>query len=138
VRREVFEELVAEAVREVPTYFRKKLDNVEIVVEDWPGDEILETLNVPPHHTLFGLYQGVPRTKRTVYSPPIFPDRITLFQGPIEAACRGPREIREQIRETVIHEIAHHFGISDERLEELAATYWLENLRPDDFNKYEA
>ncbi len=122
MRREAFLELVAEAVGEVPTYFRKKLDNVQIVVEDWPGNEILDALNVPPQHTLFGLYQGVPRTRRSVYLPPILPDRITLFQGPIEGACRGPGEIREQIRETVIHEIAHHFGISDKRLEELGAT----------------
>ena len=122
MRRKAFLDLVAEAVEKIPSYFRQKLDNVEIVVEDWPWDEILDELGVPPGETLFGLYQGVPKTERSVYQLPTLPDRIILFQGPIEEACREPREIREQIRQTIIHEIAHHFGISEERLEELGAT----------------
>jgi predicted Zn-dependent protease with MMP-like domain len=74
-----------------------------------------------PGQTLFGLYEGVPQTQRTSHYGLVLPDKITIFQGPIERLHRSPEAIREQVRRTVIHELAHHFGISDERLRELGA-----------------
>jgi predicted Zn-dependent protease with MMP-like domain len=115
-----FELLVEEAVVSLPHDFRRRMENVEVLVQQEPVADQLRGARVPAGHTLLGLYQGVPLTSRSGM-PPLFPDRITLFRGPILRACRTPEEAREQIRRTVIHEIAHFFGISDDRLRELDA-----------------
>ena len=115
-----FDLLVEEALATLPHDFRRRMENVEVLVQEEPHGEQLRGARVPAGHTLLGLYQGVPLTLRAG-TPPLFPDRITLFRGPILRACRTPEEAREQIRRTVIHEIAHFFGISDDRLRELDA-----------------
>lgn len=111
-----FEELVAEALDSLPPQIAGRMENVEVVIEPEPTRAMVEGL--PRGQTLLGLYQGVPLTGRGRYDA-VLPDKITIFQGPIERACRTPRQIREQVRRTVIHEIAHHFGIDDDRLHEL-------------------
>ncbi len=117
-----FEALVDEALTSLPTYFQEKMNNVAILVKIWPTRDDLERARVPPGHTLLGLYSGIPLTKRLHHYSLVPPDTITLFQGPIEAAAGGELEqVRGQVRHTVIHELAHHFGISDERLRELGA-----------------
>jgi predicted Zn-dependent protease with MMP-like domain len=105
-----FEECVAEALASLPGDLRGFMSNVELVVEDEP----------PPGSRLLGLYQGVPLTRRSSSYAAVPPDKITIFQGPLERHYGGDRErLRNEIRRVVLHEIAHHFGISDERLREL-------------------
>ena len=119
MRGEEFERLVAEALEELPEEFQKRLDNVDVVVAAEPTREQVKRAGVGPHQTLFGLYEGVPLTKRDRGYHLVLPDKITIFQRPIEAVCRTNEEIRKLVRKTVMHEIAHHFGIGDERLREL-------------------
>lgn len=114
-----FEELVAEALEEIPEPFASHLDNVHIVVEDEPSRDDLAGADVSPGGTLYGLYQGVPQTARGPGYTFTLPDKITIFRGPILRACADEDEVYDQVAETVVHEIAHHFGISDERLDEL-------------------
>lgn len=111
VTRRRFEQLASEALDELPAWVQDRLDNVEVVVEDEP----------PPGQHLLGLYQGVPLTRRDAGYTWALPDRITLFQGPIERQARatGERALKRVIGDTVIHEVAHFFGITDERLDEL-------------------
>ncbi len=117
-----FETLVAEALESLPPFFQERMNNVEVLVSRWPTRAELRDADVPAGHTLLGLYHGIPLTERTSGYNLVPPDTITLYQGPIEeAADRDLDAIREQVRHTVIHEMAHHFGISDERLHELGA-----------------
>lgn len=117
---EKFEQLVAEALDELPPFFQKAMQNVEVLVQDWPTPEELAEAGLPPGETLLGLYYGIPLTERYAYNL-VTPDTITLYQGPIEAICDTPEEVRQEVRQTVIHEVAHHFGIDDDRLIELGA-----------------
>jgi len=118
--RERFETLVAEAVEALPDEFKETLDNVDVVVEDYPGPDQLDKADVEEGYTLLGLYEGVPLTERTSYYGLVPPDKITIFKRSIEKKC-GPDEtkIKREIQATVRHEIAHHFGIGDERLYEI-------------------
>ena len=111
VSRRRFEQLAAEAIDGLPAWVLERLDNVEVVVEDEP----------PPGQSLLGLYEGVPLTRRGEHYTWALPDRITLFQRPIEDAARtgGERSLKRVIADTVIHEVAHFFGITDDRLREL-------------------
>jgi len=118
MQRYEFESLVNEAVKELPKEFREKLTNVAIVIEDHPSEELLERMEVPADETLFGLYEGVPLTERGHFNEPLYPDRILIFQGPIEEECDTPEEVREEVRITLLHEIAHFFGFDDDELEE--------------------
>jgi predicted Zn-dependent protease with MMP-like domain len=111
-----FEELIAEALDSLPKEIAERMENVEVVVEDEPPERALA--EVPDGETLFGLYEGVPLTGRGNYGMAL-PDKISIYRGPIERTFRTPEEIREQVRRTVIHEVAHHFGIDDDRLDEL-------------------
>jgi predicted Zn-dependent protease with MMP-like domain len=105
-----FDELVQRAMESVPPDLWGEVSNVEFVIEDEP----------PPGERLLGLYQGVPLTMRTSWYSGVSPDKITIFRGPIERLYgHDPDELREQVRRIVLHEIAHHFGISDERLIEI-------------------
>ena len=116
VTRERFEELVADAVDGLPEELGNAVDNVAMVVEDWPTRAQLGGRG----GTLLGLYEGIPLTHRSPLSySAVAPDRITIFHGPISERCATEDELITMIRETVIHEYAHHFGISDERLDEL-------------------
>jgi len=117
---ENFERLVHKALDQIPDNLREYLDNVDIVVEDWPSRDMLAGHTVDEDELLLGLYEGVPLTERGEYSM-VLPDKITLFQKSIETICANNDEIVEQVRETVVHEVAHHFGIDDDRLEELGA-----------------
>lgn len=119
MRGEEFQRLVAEALDELPEEFQKKLDNVDVVVAAHPTKDQMEKVGIGHRQTLFGLYEGVPLTKRDRGYHLVLPDKITIFQRPIEAVCRTKEEIRNLVRQTVMHEIAHHFGIGDERLREL-------------------
>ena len=113
-----FNDLLEQTLRELPPEFRKKLQNVAIVVEDYPSDELLDRMEVPEDETLFGLYEGVPLTEREHFQAPLYPDRILIFKRAIEDACDSPEEIREELRITLMHEIAHFFGMDDDELEE--------------------
>jgi predicted Zn-dependent protease with MMP-like domain len=105
-----FDSAIADALDALPPDLREAMSNVELVVEEEP----------PPGLPLLGLYQGIPLTRRTTAYSGALPDKITIFSGPLQRLARGsPDELRRQIRRVVLHEIAHHFGISDERLVEL-------------------
>lgn len=113
-----FEKLVRESLTQIPDEIRKHLDNVDIVVEDTPSKDQLKGSGIEKDHLLLGLYEGLPLTERHDYGM-VLPDKITIFQQSIEEICDTNEEIQAEIRDTVIHEVAHHFGISDERLHEL-------------------
>jgi predicted Zn-dependent protease with MMP-like domain len=117
--QEEFRALVAEALYGLPPGILEKTDNVAITVAYWPSRTQLARAGAKSPRSLFGLYEGVPLTKRGIHYGMVPPDRITLFQGPLEAACPTLAAIREQVRRTVIHEIAHHFGIDEDRIREL-------------------
>ena len=119
MEREKFESLVARAVLSMPEELRDRLENVDIVVEAEPTGSQRKTAGLPRNMTLLGLYEGVPLTRRGSYYGMVVPDKITIFQNPIEANCRTDAEIVKEIGAVVRHEIAHHFGISDTRLKEL-------------------
>jgi predicted Zn-dependent protease with MMP-like domain len=95
------------------------MDNVDVVIEAWASRGEMEKAGLSPDETLFGLYEGVPLTERTTRYGLVLPDKITIYQGPIEAYCRSAEEVRRKVRQVVMHELGHHFGISDERLREL-------------------
>jgi len=115
--RERFEQLVAEAIDSLPDDFRQKMNNVAVVVEDLPSPR--EERRFARGRLLLGLYQGQPLTHRSSSYAMAFPDKITIYQANIEAICKTEDEIRRQVRKTVLHEIAHHFGIDDHRLRDL-------------------
>ena len=117
--RESFMHLVAEAVEHLPEEFRARLENVAIVVEDWPSQEELKRAGLRNPQNLLGLYQGVPLTRRGVHYSMVPPDKITVFQKPIEARCQDERKIVAEIQNVVRHEIAHHFGIGDAKLRQI-------------------
>ena len=117
--RERFEWLVARVVETLPEEFRTKLENLDIVVEDWPQRYQLAKLGLKHGETLLGLYEGVPLTKRGRHYELVPPDKITIFQKPIEASCRHDAEITGEVQRVIQHEIAHHFGIGDARLEQI-------------------
>ena len=114
---EDFYELVERALEGLPPELEELLENVAIVVEDWPE---YSTPLVPKEdeHVLYGLYEGVPLTERGAEYSGVLPDKITIFQGPLERDF-APEELEEQVRITVVHEIAHHFGFDENRIEEL-------------------
>ena len=122
--RERFTELVEEALREIPARFRREMRNVAVVVEHEPSPEVLEDVEAEPGDTLFGLYQGTPLPDRGWSYGNTLPDRISIYQGPIEEACAYDEEIRDCIAETVIHEFGHYFGMSEEEIEEIEEKFW--------------
>ncbi len=116
---EKFAELVAEAVAGLPEEFLIQLENIDIVVAEQPSRAQLAEVGLPRGETLLGLYYGVPLTRRGGHYGMVVPDIITIFRKPIAAVCRSDREVVREVRSVVRHEIAHHFGISDARLDEL-------------------
>ena|ERR1043165_4351924 len=114
-----FSALLDQAVQELPDEFRKKLENVAIIVEDYPSKELLERMEVPEDETLFGLYEGVPLTERSYFNVPLLPDRIFIFQREIEDSCNSPEQVKEELKTTLVHEIGHFFGMDDDYLEEI-------------------
>jgi predicted Zn-dependent protease with MMP-like domain len=117
--RESFERLVARAVDDLPEEFLERLENIDIVVADYPTPDQMHRTGLGRGETLLGLYEGVPRTRRGWHYGLVPPDKITIFQRSIEAKCRYGGNIATEIQRVVKHEIAHHFGISDARLHQL-------------------
>jgi len=125
MRRREFEKLVEEALATIPEDFRAAIRNMAIVVEDEPPDDVLEEMEIPPGDTLLGLYQGTPLPDRGAAHGNTLPDVVTLFQGPIEDAAGGdPDQIVYEIGETLIHELGHYFGLSEDEIEEIEERYW--------------
>ncbi|MBI4220004.1 MAG: metallopeptidase family protein [Chloroflexi bacterium] len=113
-----FERLVREALENLPGEFYERLQNVDVVVEDQPTPEQLRSAGLNEDDTLLGFYEGIPLTARENYGF-VLPDKITIFKGPIEEMCESAEDVIDEARTTVMHEIAHHFGIDDESLDEM-------------------
>lgn len=122
--RERFERLVAEAIELIPQRFRREMQNIAVVVEDEPSPELLAEMEIEPPDSLYGLYQGTPLPERTWGYGNTLPDRVTLFQRPIEEDCDDEDDVRTAIGETLIHEVGHYFGLSEEQIEEIEERYW--------------
>jgi predicted Zn-dependent protease with MMP-like domain len=114
--RRQFETLVEKALRKLPRPFKEKLANVAVVVEDWPDDETLDEMGIEPPDTLYGLYRGVDLTHRDSAYGNVLPDTVTIYQGPIEEDCVDEVEMAQVVRETVMHEIGHYFGLDDDTM----------------------
>jgi predicted Zn-dependent protease with MMP-like domain len=114
-----FEKLVEKAVESLPEEFRERMENIDVVVADEPNLKQLSKIERKRGETLLGLYEGVPLTERSHGYGFVVPDMITIFQRPIEEMCKNDTEIITEVQKVVLHEIAHHFGISDDRLREL-------------------
>jgi len=120
MNRKEFEKLALRAVSELPKDFKEKLENIDIVIEDEPDMDAAKMMRLGSKGRLLGLYQGVPLKARTHYYGMVLPDKITLYRSNIERTClRQGLDLYEEVRHVVQHEIAHHFGISDERLRDL-------------------
>ena len=134
MQRKQFERHVADALATIPRRFRDALRNIAIVVEDEPDVQLLADMEVAPPDTLLGLYQGTPLTERRWDYGNTLPDRILIFQGPHERAAADEDDLVVAIGETLIHEVGHYFGLSEEEIEEIEEKYWgtLERDFPDD------
>ena len=124
MERKEFERHVAEALASIPRRFRDAMTNVAIVVEDEPSTELLAEMEIEPPDTLLGLYQGTPLTERQWAHGNSLPDRVLLFQGPHERSAEDEDDLVVAIAETLIHEIGHYFGMSEEQIEEIEDNYW--------------
>jgi predicted Zn-dependent protease with MMP-like domain len=122
--REAFDRLVADALESIPRRFRDALANVVIVVEDEPSRGLLRQMKIEPPNTLLGLYQGIPLPQRPWDYGNTLPDRILIFQGPHERHSRTGDDLIVAIAETLIHEIGHYFGMSEEQIREIEENYW--------------
>jgi predicted Zn-dependent protease with MMP-like domain len=119
LHREKFYNLVMKAIDELPSEFQDRLENVDVIVEDWPSPAQLARNNIRSRFGLLGLYEGVPHLRRGPGYGMVLPDKITIFRKPIEARCHSWQEVEEEVAKVVRHEIAHHFGIDDHRLRTL-------------------
>ena len=119
MERAHFRQLVREAGAELPPALLERVHNVAIVIERRPTARDRKAAGVGPGRTLLGLYHGIPLTQRGEYYNLVPPDKISIYQEPIEEFCRDDDEVREQVRKTVLHELGHYFGIDDDRLHEL-------------------
>jgi len=122
--RTKFRELVDEALAGIPPRFREAMKNIAIVIEDEPTLEELAEVGIEPPDTLLGLYQGTPLTERQWAHGNVLPDKITLFQGPIEDSSEDEDDVVVAIGETLIHEVGHYFGLSEEEIEDIEERYW--------------
>ena len=124
VNRDEFRALVDEALLGIPEEFRDAMKNIAIVVEDEPSPRALAEVDLGPDDTLLGLYEGTPLTERQWAHGNVLPDKITLFQNPIEDSSEDREDTIVAIGETLIHEIGHYFGLSEEQIEEIEEQYW--------------
>ncbi|HEX7180625.1 MAG TPA: metallopeptidase family protein [Thermoanaerobaculia bacterium] len=108
-----FEALVKEALEGLPEEFAELLDNVAVMIEEEPDPEDLEAMGMDPDEELFGLYQGVPLSQRDSFYTAL-PDRVIIYRGPILRYCRNRREVIREVRDTVVHELGHHFGMEED------------------------
>lgn len=122
--RDRFTRLVEEALSDIPARFRDAMRNVAVIVEDEPSQDVLDGMDMEPGDTLFGLYHGTPLTERDSGYGNTLPDRISIYQLPIEEACEDEEDIRQCVAETVIHEFGHYFGLSEEEIEDIEEKYW--------------
>jgi predicted Zn-dependent protease with MMP-like domain len=123
--RDAFKQLVDQALESIPEHFREALKNIAIVIEDEPTIAQLRDVGLaPPDETLLGLYEGTPLTERGWGHGNVLPDKITLFQGPIEDDCETEDDVVIAIGETLVHEIGHYFGLSEEEISEIEERYW--------------
>ena len=122
--REQFRALVDDALASIPDNFREAMRNIAIVIEDEPSADTLEDVGIEPPDTLFGLYQGTPLTERGWAHGNTLPDKVTLYQTVIEEASDGDDDVVVAIGETLIHEIGHYFGLSEEEIEAIEENYW--------------
>jgi predicted Zn-dependent protease with MMP-like domain len=120
VNPELFRKNVAKALEELPDEFRDKMENVEVIVEEFPDQETIQALGVTSHWNLLGLYVGVPITQRSVFSVSLLPERIYLYRRPILRAAGATESVVDTIRDVFIHEVGHHFGFDDDELAEIA------------------
>ncbi|MDQ7783124.1 MAG: metallopeptidase family protein [Desulfomonilaceae bacterium] len=114
--KDQFDRSVAEALDQIPEIFRRKMENVEVIVEDFPDQETLHSLDLDSKWDLLGLYVGVPVTHQSFFSVNVLPDRIYLYRRPIVRSAGRPEKIPTVIRDVVIHELGHHLGFDDEEL----------------------
>ena len=119
-----FEQLVAEALGTIPRRFKRAMRNIAILVEEEPSGEILREMEIDPPDTLFGLYQGIPLTERGASYGNVLPDRILIFKGPHEREAEDEDDLVISIAETLIHEVGHYFGLSEEEIEDIEENYW--------------
>ena len=119
-----FERLVAEAITLIPKRFRAEMTNLALIVEDEPSPQLLAEMEIEPPDTLYGLYQGTPLTERSHDMGVMLPDVITLFQRPIEEDSEDEDDVRAVIGETLIHEVGHYFGLSEDEIEAIEEHYW--------------
>ncbi len=117
--RKEFERVVISALKDLPHSIKTRMENVDLVIEDQASSDLLEEMEIESPLQLLGLYQGIPIHQRGFYYGNVLPDKITLFQHPIESVCKTKAEIEEKVREVVIHEVGHYFGLDEERLAEL-------------------
>ncbi len=115
-----FEDAVVSALKTLPKILKKKMENMDVVVEDRVSKSLMEEMELQSPFDLLGLYQGIPYDRRGFYYGNVLPDKITLFKEPIEALCRTKEEIEERVREVVIHEVGHYFGLDDDAIQELS------------------
>ena len=115
--RRQFEALVDKAMRSLPREFKRKIANIAVVVEDWADDETLADVGIEPPETLYGLYRGIDLTRRDSGYGNVLPDTIHIYQGPIEADCADPDEMTDLVRDVVVHEVGHYFGLDDETMD---------------------
>ena len=117
--RKEFDRIVTQAIRRIPKEIRDHLDNILISVQKRPSPELLEEMGIPADETLLGVFRGTPLAERSVMAPPLFPDTIFIFQEPLLEACASVEELEAEIEITVVHELAHFLGFSEEDLEKL-------------------
>ena len=116
INKTQFEELVVQAISELPEYFREKMENVTIHIEEFPSEGLLKDLGHKSPYSLLGLYQGVPVTRRGIHYRNVMPDRITVFRKPILNKNKNPQAIKDDIKRVVLHEVGHYFGLSEHEL----------------------
>ena len=131
VTRPEFERLAGEAVGLIPARFRRAMQNLVLIVEDEPAGALLEEMGITPPDSLYGLYSGTPLTERTWGDGNRLPDRITLYQRPIEEDAGAAEDVRVIIAETLVHEVGHYFGLSEEEIEHIENEYWRGDARAD-------
>ena len=124
MQKDRFEALVTRALDALPAEFSSRLDNVDVMVEDWPTPRQIRDAGLRTRIQLLGLYEGIPQTERGSGNNLVLPDRITIFQKPIESICVDDKEIEAEVQKVVWHEVAHHFGIDDDALRTIEDRGW--------------
>ena len=119
VTKEEFEELVTDAISSLPKKFKEKMENIVVVIESLPSQELLVEMKIKSPYSLLGLYRGVPYTRRGIWYRNVMPDKIIIFKKPIEVRCKNKEEIKESVRRVVIHEIGHYFGLGEADLRKI-------------------